>query len=175
MVTPVKVVDDLGEDELIDLINPEHIAFLLNTEPISAWGMRSLDVASRCVKTLHPGCREHVHDVRKWLNAVLESTKTDQRRRRYFVDLLFNIEMKYGLYHEALATIKKALSQDKDNLRFYLMHADVLSALKRLSEARAVLTYAKQADLQGSEKLKSDLNKFQTALIKLQHKSIQSD
>ena len=165
MVTPVSVIEELRKSTLLKMNDPDHIADLLRTKKISAWGMRALDVASRCVKAQHSSCREHQNDVSKWLNAVVDGANMDLMRRRYFFNLLFDIEMRYRLFGQALLTIKKAIAQYPDNLRMRLMHADVLTALKRYKQAQEVVNNAKKAKLKGSKKVQDALDKFQAALI----------
>ena len=59
MVTPVSVIEELRKSTLLKMNDPDHIADLLRTKKISAWGMLALDVASRCFQAQPSSCRAH--------------------------------------------------------------------------------------------------------------------
>lgn len=141
MVTQLRAFDELRQHSAIR-IDPQYIADLLKHKPISAWGLRALEMAGRCVKAKHVSCADHVSAVRSWMQALRESNFLSLEHKRHFTNQLFEIEMRYGLFDDALRTINNALSKDDSFSRFYLMQADVLAALGRYSQALDVLNQA---------------------------------
>ncbi|MGR9100702.1 MAG: tetratricopeptide repeat protein [Gammaproteobacteria bacterium] len=167
MVTPVTVVKELDTQRISKLIDPKHIATMLKTRPVSAWGLRALDVASRCVKSKHPACQSHVDHVRGWLNAAIANRKIGMERKRYFVNRLFEIEMGYDLRAAALETIENARAKDKGYFRYQLMHADVLASMGRFDDSLSLLDRAEGQIAGKSEPYLKDLRKMRKAILEI--------
>lgn len=144
MVTPVATQSELQKRHLTELLDPNYITRLLQEQPVSAWGMRALDVAGRCVVAKYELCKEHLTDMRNWLRAFDRNPLADRQTRRHFVNVLFDIEMGYGFYAAALQTVQNAKAGDPGFLRYTLMHADALAATKRYREALQLLAAAQQ-------------------------------
>ncbi|MGR8935248.1 MAG: tetratricopeptide repeat protein [Gammaproteobacteria bacterium] len=144
MVTPVAAQRNLQARQLPELLDPRYIERLLREQPVSAWSMRALDVAGRCVIAKYVPCREHLDDMRSWLHAFADNPRTGGNFQRHFTNVLFDIEMAYARYDQALLTIEKAQTDDPGFMRYALMHADVLAAKKRYREALHVLAEAQQ-------------------------------
>ena len=80
---------------------------------------------------------------------------------------LFEIEMEYGMHKEALNTINKAQTADKDYMRYFLMHADALAALGRFQESLAMLDNA-EIKIAGEQKsYLNDLKRMRKAIINI--------
>ena len=169
MVTPADLLANITKDSYSELLDPDYIARLLNEKPVSAWGKRSLDVAGRCVKSGHVSCKAHVHIVRKWFVSAIDNKRMGEIPKRHFTNTLFDIEMKYALYDEALKTVVKAKQQNSGVYRYYLMLADVLAAKQRYSEALTVLNNAERKFAKEDSIIKANLLRLKQTIKHLAH------
>lgn len=169
MVTPADLLAKIKKDSYSKLLDPEHIARLLSEKPISAWGKRALDVAGRCVKSGHSSCKEHVHIVRKWFASAIDNKRVGGIPERHFTNTLFDIEMKYALYDDALKTVVKAKQKNSDVYRYYLMLADVLAAKRHYTEALTVIDNAKKKFANKNDQIKEHLVRLKQAIKHLAH------
>jgi len=167
MVTPADVFPSLKQSQKAELIDPQHIADLLKNKPVSAWGLRALDVAGRCVKAKHISCSDHLAMVRDWMKALIANKGMDISQKRHFINELFDIEMQNGLFNEALKTITDAKAADTGFSRFYLMHADALAALGYLPQAVLVLDEAERKFAQNDPKLKADVERLRRGVLNM--------
>ena len=165
MATPVDSISDLKKSNIKSLADPENIADLLKNKPVSAWGIRALDVSARCVKLTNKTCLSHIHHVRKWLTSTIDNEWLGRKEKRHFVINLFDIEIQNNLRNEALQTIIKAKNND-DFFRYHLMHADILASLGRFSESIELLNTV-QVQTVKSSLYQADLSRLRQAVLKL--------
>lgn len=170
MVTPVNSIINLKQLNVSSLANPEKITELLKNRPVSAWGIRALDVASQCVKEYKAPCKMQMNNVRKWLFAISSNPFLGKKERRHFVINLVDIELQNNLYKEALRTIISVKEEDTF-FRYHLMHADILATLGFFSEAIGLLESIKQDAFQ-STLFQSDLLRLKLAITKLASQQI---
>lgn len=173
MVTPVAAQKDLQNRHLPELLNPRYIERLIRERPVSAWGMRALDVAGRCVVAKYAVCQEHINDIRLWLQAFARNPLAGKDTQRHFTNVLFDIEMAYALYDDALNSIQTARAKDPGFVRYTLMHADVLAAKKRYQEALQLLTNAQQQWREDTNALNS-ITRLRSAIATLASRSPRS-
>ena len=167
MVTPVELLAQFKRNNTSQLVDTEHIARMLKEKPVSAWGLRALEVAGRCIKTAHISCKEHVQVARSWLRAAIENKAIAKNPKIHFTNMLFDIEMKYGFYNEALNTVTNAKSKDKGIYRHELMLADVLVAKKQYLEAIEVLEKAEERFGGKNIKISENLIRLKKAVMRL--------
>ncbi|MGR8981870.1 MAG: hypothetical protein ACU84H_17510 [Gammaproteobacteria bacterium] len=142
------------------LFDPRRIGWLLKNRPVSAWGLKALDIAGRCALAKHHSCLDHRQFVITWFNALLRNPRLTLSQRRYFTIRLFDLEMKYELYDEALATVTRAKSKDLSFSDYYLMYAYVLAVTGRYSMSFNVLNQVDYQFARFNPKLKTKVDRM---------------
>ncbi|WP_349431914.1 hypothetical protein Q9L42_003510 [Methylomarinum sp. Ch1-1] len=167
MVTPPEAMAALKKQQASELIDPDHITEMLRQRPISAWGLRALDVAGRCIKAKHASCASHVDIVRQWLNAAIINPRLGKAKRHYFTNHLFDIEMGYGLYHQALKTVLKARQKAPSFARYELMLADALAATAHYQQALTILTNLERRHDRQGDALRTSAQRMKAVIVRL--------
>lgn len=154
------------EDDLqsIKLARPEYIAGKIHELPVSAWGIRALDVAIRCVMSGNERCLSKADDVSLWLQAIIDKPNGKPPHRYYASVHLFNIRMKQNDFASADRAASAAARLYPGHPRFILMQAHALIGLKQLPEAERLITAVERSPAMRYRKYASQVQQLKRAI-----------
>lgn len=160
MVSPKTFYTTDTSLQTLQLANPLYIARMVNEKPVSAWGIRALDVAIKCTLSNNRRCLSKADDVASWLQALANKPSGKAAHRYYAVVYLFAIRMKQGRFNDALLAAQLGLNHKPNHPRFKLMQAHALIGLKQLDKARLLINNVERSGA-------AQLYKYQQMIVQL--------
>ncbi|PHS72813.1 MAG: hypothetical protein COB22_04065 [Cycloclasticus sp.] len=163
MVTPKSFSKLEAKMSSLQLARADYIVTTLTHTPMSAWGIRALDVAIKCVMSGNERCWSKADDVASWLQALIDKPNGKPAHRYYSLVHLFSIRMKQALFTDALSTANLGLKYNPQNPRFGLMQAHALIGLKRFDESENLLNEIAQSPAGQVKKYAARIKQLRTA------------